>query len=99
MVEEIRAYYVGIVEEAAIVHLGGFGIQRGVGPIIILEGYRMSIWGRLSAAKYRKNETIFRQGDSADAVFYILGGKCKVTVVSEKGKEAVVAVHESLRFS
>ena len=58
----------------------------------------MSIWGRLSAAKYRKNETIFRQGDSADAVFYILGGKCKVTVLSEKGKEAVVAVHEKGDF-
>jgi CRP-like cAMP-binding protein len=49
-------------------------------------------------AKYRKNETIFRQGDSADAVFYIMDGKCKVTVVSEKGKEAVVALHEKGDF-
>ena len=44
-------------------------------------------------AKYRKNEIIFRQGDTADAVFYIIDGKCKVTVVSEKGKEAMVALH------
>jgi CRP/FNR family transcriptional regulator, cyclic AMP receptor protein len=35
---------------------------------------------------------VFRQGDPADAVFYILKGKVKVTVISEQGKEAVVAV-------
>ena len=35
-------------------------------------------------AKYQKNETIFRQGDLADAVFYIMDGKCKVTVVSRR---------------
>ena len=35
---------------------------------------------------------MFRQGYPADAVFYILKGKVKVTVVSEQGKEAVVAV-------
>jgi len=35
---------------------------------------------------------IFAQGDSADAVFYIKSGKVKVTVVSQQGKEAVVAI-------
>ena len=49
-------------------------------------------------AEYQNNEIIFRQGDSADAVFYIMDGKCKVTVVSEKGKEAVVALHEKGDF-
>ena len=49
-------------------------------------------------SKYRKDEIIFRQGDPADAVFYIMDGKCKVTVVSEKGKEAVVALHEEGDF-
>jgi CRP-like cAMP-binding protein len=39
-----------------------------------------------------KNETIFSQGDVADAVFYIKKGKVKVTVVSKLGKEAVVAL-------
>ena len=42
--------------------------------------------------KYHKNRTIFSQGDFADAVFYIQKGKVKVTVVSEQGKEAVVAM-------
>ena len=54
--------------------------------------------GGRTKAKYQKNETIFRQGDPADAVFYIIEGECKVTVVSEKGKEAVVALPEKGDF-
>src|SRR4030095_10838442 len=54
--------------------------------------------GGRTKGNYRKNEAIFRQGDSADAVFYIMDGECKVTVVSEKGKEAVVALHEKGDF-
>ena len=48
--------------------------------------------GGRTISKYRKNETIFRQGDPADAVFYIQKGKVKITVISEHGKEAVVAL-------
>jgi len=43
-------------------------------------------------ASYHKDEVIFSQGGPADAVFYIQKGKVKITVVSEQGKEAVVAV-------
>ena len=43
-------------------------------------------------SKYRKDQTVFAQGNSADAVFYIQKGKVKITVVSEEGKEAVVAI-------
>ena len=41
---------------------------------------------------YRKQQVVFSQGDRADAVFYIQKGKAKVTVISEQGKEAVVAI-------
>jgi CRP/FNR family transcriptional regulator, cyclic AMP receptor protein len=41
---------------------------------------------------YRKNDVIFSQGEPADAVFYIQNGKAKITVISEQGKEAVVAL-------
>jgi CRP/FNR family transcriptional regulator, cyclic AMP receptor protein len=41
---------------------------------------------------YHKGQIVFSQGDPADAVFYIQRGKVKVTVVSEQGKEAVVAM-------
>ena len=45
-----------------------------------------------SIERYRKDQIVFSQGDPADAVFYIQSGKVKVTVVSEQGKEAVVAM-------
>ena len=48
--------------------------------------------GGRSISKYRQNETVFSQSSSADAVFYIQKGKVKITVVSEQGKEAVVAI-------
>lgn len=41
---------------------------------------------------YRKNQNVYAQGDPADSVFYIQSGKAKKTVVSEQGKEAVVAL-------
>ena len=45
-----------------------------------------------SIVKYRKDQTVFSQGEPADAVFYIQKGKVKITVVSAQGKEAVVAI-------
>ena len=45
-----------------------------------------------------KKHTIFSQGDTAEAVFYIQAGKVKLTVVSQQGKEAVVAILEGGAF-
>jgi len=45
-----------------------------------------------SIGKYRKSQVVFSQGDPGDAVFYIQKGKAKLTVVSEQGKEAVIAI-------
>jgi CRP/FNR family transcriptional regulator, cyclic AMP receptor protein len=49
--------------------------------------------GGRSIANYAKNRAIFSQGDAADSVFYIREGKIKVSVRSDQGKEAVVAIH------
>jgi CRP/FNR family cyclic AMP-dependent transcriptional regulator len=46
-----------------------------------------------SLAKYRKGDTVFAQSDPCDGVFYVQSGDCKVSVISEQGKEAVVALH------
>ncbi len=43
-------------------------------------------------ADYKRNQSVFSQGDPADAIFYIQKGKVKLTVVSKQGKEAVVAI-------
>ena len=45
-----------------------------------------------------KDGTLFSQGDTADAVFYIQAGQVKVSVLSEHGKEAVVAILERGSF-
>jgi CRP-like cAMP-binding protein len=44
-----------------------------------------------SVREHQAEDSIFLQGDPADAVFYILTGKVKLTVVSTSGKEAVIA--------
>ncbi len=49
-------------------------------------------------AKYQREQPIFRQGEAADAVFYIEQGKVQITVVSEEGKERVVAMLEPGQF-
>src|ERR1700746_1046266 len=49
-------------------------------------------------SKYQKDQIVFSQGDVADAVFYIQKGKIKLTVVSERGKEAVVRILEPSHF-
>jgi len=43
-------------------------------------------------SEYSKGQTVFKQGDPANAVFYIQEGKTKLTVVSNAGKEAVIAI-------
>ena len=45
-----------------------------------------------SIGNYAAGQVVFSQGAPADAVFYIQKGKLKITVVSEQGKEAVVAL-------
>ena len=41
---------------------------------------------------FRKKQTIFAQGDSSDAVFYVQKGKVRLTVVSKIGKEATIGI-------
>jgi CRP/FNR family transcriptional regulator, cyclic AMP receptor protein len=46
-----------------------------------------------TVTRYRKNQSILAQGEPANSVFYIQEGQVKVYVISERGKEAVVALH------
>jgi CRP/FNR family cyclic AMP-dependent transcriptional regulator len=48
--------------------------------------------GGKSEAVYQRDQVVYSQGEAADSVFYVQSGKVKVTVVSEEGKEAVVAI-------
>jgi CRP-like cAMP-binding protein len=48
--------------------------------------------GGRKIAAFSKKQTIFAQGDSSDAVFYIQKGKVRLTVVSKIGKEATIGI-------
>jgi CRP/FNR family cyclic AMP-dependent transcriptional regulator len=63
-------------------------------PYKLLAKYRA---GR-STADYQRNQDIFVQGQVADTVFFIQKGRVKITVMSEHGKEAVVAILNEGQF-
>ena len=48
--------------------------------------------GGRTVSTYRRDQIVFSQGHPADAVFYIQQGGVKLSVLSEHGKEAVVAI-------
>jgi CRP-like cAMP-binding protein len=48
----------------------------------------------ISVAAYRPAEVVFSQGDPAASVLYIQEGAVRLSVLSERGKEAVVAILE-----
>jgi CRP-like cAMP-binding protein len=58
--------------------------------------------GKVGAGKtilsYKRNQTVFEQGDVADTVFYLQKGRIKLTVISEQGKEAVIGILEPTQF-
>ena len=45
-----------------------------------------------TAIEYGANRNIFWEGDVADSVFFLRQGKVKLTVTSQQGKEAIIAV-------
>jgi CRP/FNR family transcriptional regulator, cyclic AMP receptor protein len=47
---------------------------------------------------YKEGEQVYLQGDLADALYYIHSGQVKLTVVSRRGKEAVLGLLESTSF-
>ena len=63
-----------------------------------VDTFLATVNGGRTISTYRKGQKVFRQGDPADAVFYLKEGKVKVCVISEQGKEAVVALHEKGDF-
>jgi CRP/FNR family transcriptional regulator, cyclic AMP receptor protein len=61
-------------------------------PAFDPKAFLAKVDGGRTIVKSRDGQIIFSQGEPADAVFYIQKGRVKLTVVSEQGKEAVVAI-------
>jgi CRP/FNR family transcriptional regulator, cyclic AMP receptor protein len=62
-------------------------------PPFNVNKFLATVDGGRTITNYGKNQAVFSQGEAADSVFYIREGKVKVTVRSDQGKEAVVAIH------
>jgi len=59
----------------------------------------LSVVGKGKTFKaYRDKQSIYKQGDPAEAVFYVETGKVQVTVLSDGGKEAVIAILDQGSF-
>jgi CRP/FNR family transcriptional regulator, cyclic AMP receptor protein len=56
------------------------------------KSFLAKVGGGKTILKCHKDEIVFSQGDVSDAIFYIQKGKIKLTVISERGKEAVVGL-------
>ena len=57
-----------------------------------LLGSSKSVGAQSTTQEYRSGQSIFKQGDKSDALFYIQKGNAKLTVVSKSGKKAVIAL-------
>ena len=55
-------------------------------------------YGGVTKCNYKGNHILYPQGDPAGTMFYIEKGKVKLTVVSEEGKEGIIAVLEAGDF-
>lgn len=51
-----------------------------------------------TAAEFSANHVIYKQGEPADAVFYLRHGRVKLAATSEHGKEAIVALLNAGEF-
>jgi CRP/FNR family transcriptional regulator, cyclic AMP receptor protein len=60
--------------------------------ILKSERFLKRIGSRRTSREYRNKQPIFFQGDAADAMFYVEAGNVKLTVLSKRGKKAVIAI-------
>ena len=67
-------------------------MESNPAPLFKLETLLAQANGGRTVAFYRRNQIVFSQGQPADAVFYIQQGQVKLTVRSQRGKEAVVGI-------
>jgi CRP-like cAMP-binding protein len=72
--------------------------QARPSPAFDPQSFLSTIGGGKTHLVAKKNQTLFSQGDAADAVFYIQSGRVKLSVLSGQGKEAVVAILEQGSF-
>src|SRR4029450_11895204 len=76
----------------------GAAIRRNLAPGFDPNAVLTKIETGKTTRQYRNKQVVFSQGDAADGVYFIQSGKVKLTVVSTRGKEAVIGVLEQGSF-
>jgi CRP/FNR family transcriptional regulator, cyclic AMP receptor protein len=61
--------------------------------VLHAESILARIDGGKSESKYQSDQIVYSQGDPAAFVCYVRAGNVRVAIVSEEGKEAIVAIH------
>ena len=74
------------------------GTPRGKRPAFQPEAFLANSGLGRTILDLKKHQTVFSQGDAANAVFYIQKGRVKLTVISKRGKEATIALLEAGNF-
>jgi CRP/FNR family cyclic AMP-dependent transcriptional regulator len=70
-------------------------VKRDFGP----DTFFATIGKGRKTVSIQKKQTIFTQGDSCDAAFYIQKGNVRLTVVSKTGQEATIGYQATATFS
>ena len=70
------------------------GLQRKFNPA----GFLRHVGSDHAILQVRKRQAIFSQGDAADAIYFIKEGRVRLSVVSQEGKEATLALLENGDF-
>jgi CRP/FNR family transcriptional regulator, cyclic AMP receptor protein len=81
-----------LVEFQGCTRNGVLAMERTSKSTVDLQTLLAKANGGRTISNYKTNQIVFSQGDQADSIFYIQEGKVKLTVLSEQGKEAIVAV-------
>src|SRR5579862_5436047 len=66
--------------------------KKNEGPGFSVQVFLSKVGVGRTLTDHRAKQVVFSQGDEADSIFYIHKGKIKLTVVSNRGKEAVIAI-------
>ena len=67
-------------------------LKRGIKASFDPKNFLAKVGDGKTVSIYQNGQIVFSQGDVADAAFYVQKGNIKLTVVSERGKEAVVGL-------
>jgi CRP/FNR family transcriptional regulator, cyclic AMP receptor protein len=73
-------------------------LQKPIKDAFAAEAYLAKVGIGKTILKFEKGQSVFEQGDAAEAVYYLQQGKIKLTVLSDQGKEAVVGILEPGQF-